>query len=89
MDRRGKQGEEYLDTLPGDTQWKPGFAHTMPGQYVDHVWTGTFPNIRSKRISRVCLACIHRHLHLDTIPLHEVEVGRCRKTGALKDVEAR
>jgi hypothetical protein len=30
MDRRGKQGEEYLDTLPGDLQWNIRFARTTP-----------------------------------------------------------
>ena len=35
MDRRGKQGEEYLDTLPGDLQWNIRFARTHPRQCVD------------------------------------------------------
>ena len=30
MDRRGKQGEEYLDTLPGDPQWNIRFARMIP-----------------------------------------------------------
>ncbi len=60
-----------------------------PRQCVDMVLTGTFPNIGSMRISRVCLALICGQFSADTISQAQACGKNRRKTEAVKSDKRR
>ena len=61
----------------------------LPRQCVDMVLTGTFPNIGSMRISRVCLTLICGQFSADTISQAQACGKNRRKTEAVKSDKRR